>query len=245
MKFFLVDYFFVYLILLSIFCVMSVNFKKLYFVSKLNKIQKNTFFFKLTSNNIIFLIFKIGLIFILFNIFFNISYNEIDPLFFYINYSIITCSKIYIYFFCIFFVFLYEYYSFLFKWFTAEHIILFFFAVFALTIISQVNNFINFYIVLEIYSLAIISSIILKKFNKKLVEASFKYLVINLLSSCFLIFGISIVYAFTGFVDFYNLKLYFFASKNESDLYINFVYYGLIIFFTGFFIKLVLFPFSL
>lgn len=245
MKFFLIDYYFLYLIVLSILSIMLINFKKLYFTFKINKICQFNDVFKLTMNNLLFLILKIGLFFILISIFFNISFTEIDPVFLHVRYNIIICSKIYIYIFCYFFLILYEYYAFLLKWLIPEHLILFFFSVFALTIIAQANNFINFYIILEIYSLSIVSAIILKKFNKKLVESTFKYLVINIVSSCFLLFGISIIFAFTGFLDFYNLKLYFFISNSFNDPHFNFLCYGLFLFFFGFIIKLVLFPFSL
>ena len=245
MKFFLVDYYFLYLIVLSIFAVMFVNFKKLYFSSKIKKIFKITNFFKLTINNVLFLIFKIGLTFILLSIFCNSCISEVDSFFFNVNYNVAVCSKIYFFLFLYFFIFLYEYYSTIFKWASSEHLILFFFSVFALTIICQATNFINFYIIIEIYSLGIISSVVLKKFNKKLVESSFKYLVVNIISSCFILFGISIIFAFTGFLDFYNLKLFFFYNNFEVDPQIIYIYYGLFLFLLGFIIKLVLFPFSL
>ena len=245
MKFFLIDYYFLYLIILSVFAVMFVNFKKLYFLSKISEINNKNSNFKVSINNLLFLVLKIGLLFILISIFFNISFNKVDPSFLYVSYNLVMCSKMYVFIFSYFFIFLYEYYTFLFKWLTSEHLILFFFSIFSLSIIAQTSNFINFYIILEIYSLSVVSAIVLKKFNKKLLEASFRYLVINLLSSCFLLFGISIIFAFTGFLDFYNLKLYFFISNSFNDPYINFIYYGLFLFFLGFFIKLVLFPFSL
>lgn len=115
MKFFLIDYYFLYLIILAVFSIMFINFKKLYFTHKVNKICDFKDSFKLTMNNLLFLILKIGLFFILINIFLNISFNQIDPLFLHVSYNVILCSKIYVYIFCYFFLILYEYYSFLFK----------------------------------------------------------------------------------------------------------------------------------
>ena len=75
MKFFLIDYYFLYLIVLSISCIMFINFKKLYFIFKINKVCQFNSSFKLTMNNLLFLIFKIELFFVLLNIKKNVSLN--------------------------------------------------------------------------------------------------------------------------------------------------------------------------
>ena len=113
------------------------------------------------------------------------------------------------------------------------------FSFFCLFLLIEINNFLYFYVVIEGYSLSIISFVGLKKFSKKLLNATFNYLIVNIITSCLMLYSISLIYYNTGvlnFVDlsnFYNYNLFY---------YLNFNYYILIL---CFFVKLSVFPFSL
>ena len=96
---------------------------------------------------------------------------------------------------------------------------------------------------LELYTFNICSSIVIKKLSKKSSEAGFKYLIINGLSSCILLFGLSFIYFSSGVIDFNELnKFIYFASKFH---FLNLLYVGYFFLAVGFLIKLVIFPFSL
>ena len=81
-------------------------------------------------------------------------------------------------------------------------------------IMVSANNFLALYVGLELQSLALY---VLAAFNRNSLrssEAGIKYFVLGALSSGLLLFGISLVYGFTGTIDFDVLKGFF--SEAES-----------------------------
>ena len=114
---------------------------------------------------------------------------------------------------------------------------------FALSVLPQTGNFIFFYVLLELYTFSICSALVIKKVTKKLSESSFKYLILNGVSSCIILFGLSFIYFSTGSIDFSEInKFLYFINK---FYFINTLYIGYILLGIGFIIKLVVFPFSI
>ena len=108
------------------------------------------------------------------------------------------------------------------------------FSTMRLFIIIQTDNFLNFYIILEAYTLIFSCTLLLKKFKVKAVEAAFLYLILNIIASLLLIYSISHIYFCTGLINFSDLdKIYIFYDLFNYKLLIN---YSFIIFILSFFI---------
>jgi NADH-quinone oxidoreductase subunit N len=56
------------------------------------------------------------------------------------------------------------------------------------------NDFLSFYLTLEMQSLALYILVSIKRYSKLAVEAGFKYFTLGALSSAILVFGISLLY---------------------------------------------------
>ena len=116
------------------------------------------------------------------------------------------------------------------------------FSTMCLFFIIQTDNFLNFYIILEAYTLIFSCTLLLKKLKIKTVEAAFLYLILNIIASLLLIYSISHIYFCTGLINFSDLdKIYIFNDLFNYKLLIN---YSFIIFILSFFIKLSVFPIS-
>ena len=130
-------------------------------------------------------------------------------------------------------------------------------------------DLISMYLSLEGISLTLYILIALNYINNASIEASIKYFFLGIISSSFIIYGISIIYGIFGFTNFLKLKRFFsfiylkeFLINDEYKLLIEFFYenfefvlridYNLIILkiallliLFGFFFKLSAFPCSL
>jgi len=99
---------------------------------------------------------------------------------------------------------------------------LFVFSILGLFLIFSSNDFLNFYLSLELYSLSIYGVMSVIKNSPILIESALKYFVISSTSSGILIFGISLIYYFTGSINFYDLNLFvshFNLSESPNKLY--------------------------
>jgi len=167
-------------------------------------------YFKTNFTSFLLIVFKIIIFFtflfyILGFIYFSSAYYPVI-----IFKNILLLSKIFLLIFLFLFLFMLEYYIKLVYWYSTELLVLFYFSIIALFIILYSENFLNFYLLLELYTLSIIAAIGLRRVkNKMFIESVFKYFVINTVSSCFMLFGISTIYAYSGIIDFLDLRFFF------------------------------------
>ena len=226
LKLYYCDYFYIFVLLFI-------------FILSLFKNNNYLSFLKLSYLNLFILMSKIMFLYIIVIIislnFFNTNCDFKLNLF--IAFKLIFC------FFCLIFLIFLENYSNHLKINNFEYFFTLFFSIFSLSLFLQANNFLSFYILLESYALSICAVFVIKKLDKKLIDASFKYFVFNIISSSFILFGISNIYFSSGLINFNDLDQIFlfynlFYFKNIFN-------YGYTLLFLGFLMKLSIFPFSL
>lgn len=109
----------------------------------------------------------------------------------------------------------------------------------AVLVISR--HFISFFMGLEILSVSLYSMIAYLPERRKSVEAGIKYLVLAAASSAFLLFGMALVYAGSGTMDFYGIGEIIAAGRILSPL----MFTGLAMMLVAVGFKLALVPFHL
>lgn len=235
-NFFYIDYYFLFVIIFILFVSF---FNNCYDLSSKYKNRLNSVKLYTIINIIkIALFFKILCIIIL-----NLNYAYLNCIIYEPKINFLVIFKLVFFIFLFFYLQYFYYYSKLLFWNNFEYFFIFLISCFALSVLPQTNNFIFFYVLLELYTFSICSSIVIKKLTKKLSESSFKYLIFNGVSSCLILFGLSFVYFSTGLVDFNEInKLLYFINK---FYFLKTIYFGYTFIFVGFCIKLVLFPFSI
>ena len=110
-----------------------------------------------------------------------------------------------------------------------------------MTIISS-NSLLTFYLGIELQSLCFYILVAFKPFNNYSTEASLKYFILGAFSSGLLLFGCSLIYGFTGTINFYDLEQLFYLSGIPNSIYSG-TLLGIIFFVIGLLFKLAAAPF--
>jgi len=105
------------------------------------------------------------------------------------------------------------------------------------------NNFLSFYVSLELQSLCLYVMAAFEREDSKASEAGLKYFVLGSFASGLLLFGISLVYGFTGSFDFDHLHIL--LSTNPSNTIAIGVIIGIIMILIGLFFKVSAAPFHM
>ena len=105
------------------------------------------------------------------------------------------------------------------------------------------NDFITFYLSIELQSIPIYVLIVIFKKNSGAIEASLKYFIVNAIGSSILLLGISYLYYFFGSIYYKDINLLL-LSLDYLKLN-NFFYFGLFFLFLGILLKLAIVPFHL
>ncbi|QKX02427.1 NADH-quinone oxidoreductase subunit N [Wolbachia endosymbiont of Dirofilaria (Dirofilaria) immitis] len=121
-----------------------------------------------------------------------------------------------------------------------EFSVLVLFALFGMITLVSTNSLISFYLAFELMS---ISLYILASFNKNSAyscEAGVKYFTLSSLSSCIMLYGMSLLYGYTGKIDFSQLSLF---MQNHQVTYG--IVFGLVFVLIGLCFKLAIVPFHM
>ncbi|MGL9762420.1 MAG: NADH-quinone oxidoreductase subunit N [Wolbachia sp.] len=121
-----------------------------------------------------------------------------------------------------------------------EFSVLILFALFGMITLVSANNLISFYLAFELMSIPLY---VLASFNKDSVyscEAGVKYFTLSALSSCIMLYGISLLYGYTGQIDFSKLSLF---VQNHQVTYG--IVFGLVFILIGLCFKLAIVPFHM
>ena len=223
-------YFFIIIFILSFLTI----FNKSYINYKI----EDGFFSKQNhSKTIIYCFLLMFFIIILNSIDLSIDINKID-----LNLQVVY--KLILYLFSFYYFIIFKQYTNLFKFFTFESIWILSFSLFCLNLLIECNNLLYFYVILESYSLSILSFLVLKKLNRKFLNSAFNYLILNVIVSCLILYSISLIYYLSGFTNFCDINdLINSGSLSVAKLYfLLFTIFSIII---CFFIKLSIFPFSI
>lgn len=217
----------------TFFPILCIAFYLLFFLIY-NTYLSNTQLFSFVTTNVLN-IMNIVLFLLLIIFFFNNNINFFNKI--YENYT--TFSSLLLFFFTIVFLTLLKSFAFEKKIVSFESSYILFFSIFSLLLIISSNNFITFYVSVELQSFCFY---FLAGLNKKSIysaEASLKYFISNSFSSCLLLFGISINYLILGTVEFESL------NKINYVLFEPLTNYSYIFILTAFLFKLGTSPFHM
>jgi NADH-quinone oxidoreductase subunit N len=125
-----------------------------------------------------------------------------------------------------------------------EYIIIKGFAIYSLILILNTHDFMPFYILIEIQSICMYILCGINKRSSYSIEAAIKYFLLGGLASSLLVFGLSLLYSFTGTLNFNNLHLFFINNPSCGiSNTINSGLFGLVFITSGLFFKLSSAPF--
>lgn len=122
-----------------------------------------------------------------------------------------------------------------------EYLIIIFTAALGASILVVANHFISFFVGLETLSVSLFILIAFRRIRDYSVEASVKYLVLASVSSAFLLFGMALIYAATGTMNFLEIGLAIVSAGSFSVIIA--MGFGMMIVGIGF--KLALVPFHM
>lgn len=125
-----------------------------------------------------------------------------------------------------------------------ELLILIALTTFALLLLVSTNDLISFYLSIEMQSLCLYVLAAFKRTSQLSTEAGLKYFVLGALSSSFLLFGMSLIYGFTGSTNFAEISKSILNSANLENV-TNTLILGLILVLCGFLFKLTAVPFHI
>lgn len=116
------------------------------------------------------------------------------------------------------------------------------FSIVGMFFLISANNLFVLYLALELQSLALYILCSINRYSNLSIEAGLKYFIFGSFSSCILLFGISLIYGFTGTLDYYQLNIFL-----SSDFPNDFMFLGILFSFccilVGLLFKLAIFPF--
>jgi len=116
-----------------------------------------------------------------------------------------------------------------------ELLILFIISILGSYLIISSNDFLSTYLGIELQGLCLYIMAAFKTNSSFSTEAGVKYFILGGLASSFLIFGISLIYGFTGLINFTDLQLFFNAELHQRSL--DGLYIGFFFLFVGFLFK--------
>ena len=111
-------------------------------------------------------------------------------------------------------------------------------------ILISSRNIISMYLSLELQSICLYILAAYRKYDVKSSEAGVKYFIIGSLASGILLYGLSIIYAFTNATDFYEISksINLSLENNENFLILNL---GFVLILCGLFFKIAIVPFHM
>ena len=124
---------------------------------------------------------------------------------------------------------------------TFEYQILTLIVVLGSLFVISANDFLTLYLSIEIISLSLYILSSYKKYSSLSTEASLKYVILGSFSSGLFLFGVSLIYGFTGTINFNDLIILFFTN---DDIYYAIIL-GLIFLLSSFLFKLGSVPFHM
>lgn len=140
------------------------------------------------------------------------------------NYYIFFCRCI-ILIFSMIFLLLIPYYFKLDNIKTYEYIIIYNLIIFSLLLLLGVNDFLGLFLCLELQSLSLYVLATYKTQSTYSTEAGMKYFILGAIATGLILFGISLIYGFTGTINFSDLTLFNFfirsVQETQGNVFIN------------------------
>jgi len=106
-----------------------------------------------------------------------------------------------------------------------EYYVIIFISIGSSVALLSTNNFILFYILIEIQSISLYVLTAFSKGSRYGIESSIKYFIMGSISSVLLLLGVTFLYAITGFFSFSDITLYIKLSLMMESSYIIYPVY--------------------
>nr|YP_009118105.1 NADH dehydrogenase subunit 2 [Malawimonas californiana]AJF22854.1 NADH dehydrogenase subunit 2 [Malawimonas californiana] len=131
------------------------------------------------------------------------------------------------------------------KIYSYEYVLLLLLSIIALLLLLGSFNLISIYLAIELQSLSFYVLASMKKDSEYSTEASFKYFILGVFSSGFLLLGFSILYGFTGIINIEQLYKLSICLNYLGDNYIIAISLGLLLIIVSLLFKLGAVPFHM
>lgn len=215
------DFFF---FIFECFFIFSIIFVLIFFVILSNQ-KVNGYYLNVSNCFLKFLPFIILVLIYLLNNGVEIPYYLFNG-FYFNDLTSIYFKNILLFFFLIF-IFSVQDYAIRYKRYDFEFLVVLFLSFFSSVLIINSNDLLSLFFVIELQSLTFYILVASKQTSSFSTEAGLKYFVLGCFSSGVILFGISLIYGFTGMLSYNDLLLYSSVSFNLSD-------YSYFFSFTGF-----------
>lgn len=120
-----------------------------------------------------------------------------------------------------------------------EYLILIQISILSVCLLLNTNDFLHYYIIIELQSLCFYTITALKKNNIYSSEAGLKYFILGSVISGLLLFGIALLYGITGLTNFFELSLFLSTIK-----YNKLIIFSFILIYSSLLFKLTVVPFN-
>ena len=170
--------------------------------------------------------------------------------FYYNDIAIIFFKNVILLVFLIF-IFAIKQYTFYFKYYDFEFILILFISLFSSILILNSNDLISLFFIIELQSLTFYILVASKQTSSFSTESGLKYFILGCFSSGIILFGISLIYGFTGLLSYTDLTLFLSEAKiSDFVLDSNFISFsgfliGFLLLTAGFLFKLGSVPFHM
>lgn len=104
-----------------------------------------------------------------------------------------------------------------------EYLILIQISILSVCLLLNTNDFLHYYVIIELQSLCFYTITALKKNNIYSSEAGLKYFILGSVISGLLLLGIALLYGMTGLTNFYELSLFLMTMKYNKLIIFSFV----------------------
>ena len=104
-----------------------------------------------------------------------------------------------------------------------EYLILIQISILSICLLLNTNDFLHYYIIIELQSLCFYTITALKKNNIYSSEAGLKYFILGSVISGLLLLGIALLYGMTGLTKFYELSLFLMTLKYNKLIVFSFI----------------------
>jgi len=120
-----------------------------------------------------------------------------------------------------------------------EYLILIQISILSVCLLLNTNDFLHYYVIIELQSLCFYTITALKKNNIYSSEAGLKYFILGSVISGLLLLGIALLYGITGLTNFYELSLFLMTIK-----YNKLIVFSFILIYVSLLFKLTVVPFN-
>lgn len=120
-----------------------------------------------------------------------------------------------------------------------EYLILIQISILSVCLLLNTNDFLHYYVIIELQSLCFYTITALKKNNIYSSEAGLKYFILGSVISGLLLLGIALLYGMTGLTNFYELSLFLMTIK-----YNKLIIFSFILIYVSLLFKLTVVPFN-